>query len=406
MRKINTRSFIRATRSTPRDINRQIVLNLVREHQPVSRADLARHMQIGRGMVTSLVDELLAEGAIYQGATVDAPRGRRPKMLHVRTRDRLVIAIDVRFSRTHVMLSDFAGNAIAMETFDTIVSPTELAAELVERTRRLLLTHGGMGACEGIGLVVPGMVDRATGRVLHAPQLGWRNVDIREALANATGLPVYIENAPTACAIAQLWLSQTGGSASHDFVYVTASDGVGAGVVVNGEVVRGHSNSAGEFGHVPLDLAGPVCMCGARGCLETFTSNLATLSRYLGQPFSATASRDLLATTGLTILDVIARARAGDAKALAALQETARYLGLGLGIIINTLNPSQIYLAGEITAAWDQIEPTVRAAIAERALTETAETTPLIPEPVSSYPRLRGATALVAARLFAAPRLA
>src|SRR5881392_3807453 len=123
VRKINTRSFVRATRSTPREINRQIALNVVRDHQPISRADLARHMGIGRGMVTSLVDALLAEGAIYEGATIDAPRGRKPKMLYVRTHDRLVIAIDVRFSQTYVMLADFAGTAVALETFETVVDP-------------------------------------------------------------------------------------------------------------------------------------------------------------------------------------------------------------------------------------------------------------------------------------------
>src|SRR5436190_22592423 len=101
VRKINTRSFVRATRSTPREINRQIVLNLVREHQPISRADLARQMRVGRGMVTSIVSELLLDGSIYEGSTVEAPRGRKPMMLHVRTHDRLVVAVDVRFSKTY-----------------------------------------------------------------------------------------------------------------------------------------------------------------------------------------------------------------------------------------------------------------------------------------------------------------
>src|SRR4051794_10252936 len=141
VRKINTRSFVRATRSTPREINRQIVLNLVREHQPISRADLARRMRVGRGMVTSLVSELLTDGSIYEGTTAEAPRGRRPMMLYVRTRDRLVVAIDVRFSQTYLMLSDFSGTPIALETFDTIVEPRALVAALAKRTQRLLRTH-------------------------------------------------------------------------------------------------------------------------------------------------------------------------------------------------------------------------------------------------------------------------
>src|SRR4029078_50416 len=119
MRKINTRNFVRATRGTAREINRRIILNLFREHQPVSRADLARQMRIGRGMVTSLVAELLADGSIYEGTTVDAPRGRKPMMLYVRTHARLGVAVDVRFSRTYLMLSDLGGTPIALEMFET-----------------------------------------------------------------------------------------------------------------------------------------------------------------------------------------------------------------------------------------------------------------------------------------------
>lgn len=406
MRKINTRSFVRATRSTGRDINRQIVLNLVREHQPISRADLARRLRVTRGMVTSLIDELLLEEAVYEGATVDAPRGRRPKMLYVRTRDRLVIAVDIRFSRTYVMVTDFAGTTIALETFETITQPEDLVRELVTCIRRMLATHGKSGLCEGIGLVVPGMVDQRTGRVLNAPQLGWRSVDIRDALATGTGLPVHIENAPVACAMAQMWLGQRGGNAPSDFVYLTVSDGVGAGVVVNGEVVRGHGGTAGEFGHIPIDLNGPQCLCGARGCLEAFTSNLATLSRYLGHELSPATTRALLHESGLTINDLISRARSGDDRALDALLETARYLGVGIASLINALNPSQIVVGGEITEIWDQLEPTIRAVIADRVLTKAAASTPILIEPAGEYPRLRGATALVSAPLFAAPRVA
>ncbi|MGQ0646488.1 MAG: ROK family protein [Gemmatimonadaceae bacterium] len=406
MRKINTRRFVRATRSTPREINRQIVLNLVRDHQPISRADLARRMDVGRGMVTSIVDELMEEGSIYQGATVDAPRGRKPRMLYVRTRDRLVVAVDVRFSRTYVMLSDFSGTAISLEAFDTLTDPPALVAELASRIKRLLATHGGAGRCEGVGVVVPGMVDQRLGRILNAPQLGWRDVDIRQALTDALGLPVHIENAPIACALAHMWLGQQGGDASGDFVFVTVSEGVGAGVVVNGEVVRGRGSTAGEFGHVPISLNGPRCLCGSTGCLEAYTSNLATLSRYLEQDISPSQTRQLLHDTGLTIADLISRARSGDTRAHRALDETARYLGLGLAVIVNTLNPSVIFVGGEITAAWDQFGPIIAAEIGKRALTDAAAATPIIPEPATDHPRLRGATALVSAPIFAAPQLA
>ena len=377
MRKIDVRNFTLATRSTSRDINRQILLNLVREHQPIRRA-VARRMNIGRGRVTALVNELLEEGGVYEGATVDTARGRKPQMLHIRTHDRLVVAADARFSLKYLMLSEFAGTQIALETFPTRVDPDELAAELAQRTERLLRTYGGGSQCEGFGPVVPGMVDQRTGRVLNSPQLGWKDVDIREALSAAPGLDVHIENAPIACALTQMWLGQRGAD---------------AGVVVNGQVVRGHGHTAGEFGHVPLNPDGPRCLCGARGCWEAHTSNLATLSRYLGRELDPTATRELLAETSPTMDQVITRARTGDRGGAQGVGPDGAVPGGGAGDDRERAEP----IGGEITAAWDLIEPHVRAQIAERALTATAAQTPIIPEQTVANPRLRGAIALVAA---------
>lgn len=407
MRKINTSKFVRATRTTPREINRQIVLNLVLEHQPVSRAEISRRMGIGRGMVTSIVDELLAERSIYEGTSAEAPRGRKPKMLFIRTRDRLAIAVDIRFSRTYLMLSDFSGTPLALEAFETVPDPRSLTKRITGRIARILRTHDAARRSEGVGVVVPGMVDHGTGIVLNAPQLGWRDVDLRGLLERELDLPVRIENAPIACALAQMWLvGQRGSGHNGDFVYVTIGDGVGAGVVVNGEVVRGHNYTAGEFGHVPLNVDGPRCLCGANGCLEAYTSNLATLSRYLGQPLSPVTTRKLLRQTGLTVEDVIERARAGDQRALDSVEETARFLGIGIGGIINALNPSTVYVGGEITALWEQLFPIMRREIEKRALTKATAATPIMPQSVGDHPRLRGATTLVAAPLFAAPRVA
>src|SRR5262249_11764564 len=146
--------------------------------------------------------------------------------------------------------------------------PADLVKDLAERIDRLLRTHGARSSCEGIGVAVPGIVDQGTGRILYAPQLGWREVDLLGGLASRTGLPVYAENAARACALAEMWLGSRGAPTTQSFVHVSVSDGVGVGVVINGELVRGHDNMAGEFGHVPLNIEGPVCMCGALGCWE------------------------------------------------------------------------------------------------------------------------------------------
>ncbi len=405
MRKIDTRNFSRATRTTPKEINRQIALNLVREHQPISRADLARRMGVARGMVTPLVNELLAEGLIYEGAPGVAARGRKPTLLHLRSHDRLAVAVDVRFSQTHIMLCDFSAHMVALERLATPSTPAELVAELAPRIGRMVAAHRGVGECEGIGLVVPGMVDRRTGRLVHAPTLGWRDVDLRGDLAAATEMTVHIERDAVACALAQMWLGPREGSTQDSFVYLTVSDGVGAGLVVNGVVVRGHRDAAGEFGHIPLSLEGPFCLCGSRGCLEAYTSNTAIVARYTGRALDSRGAYAELRAAGPTVGDVIGRARAGEARAVAALEETGRFLGVGIAMIVNTLNPARIIVGGELLAAWDLIHGTVRKAMTERTLTDASAATPVLPELADEQTRLRGAAALVVAPVFAAPKI-
>jgi predicted NBD/HSP70 family sugar kinase len=186
---------------------------------------------------------------------------------------------------------------------------------------------------------------------------------------------------------------------------VSVSDGIGVGVIMNGEVLRGRHNIAGEFGHVPLSLDGPRCSCGAQGCWEAYISNRATLARYFGRPANLAGPEDS-DRRQFTMEDLIARARASDAKAVAALEATARYLGLGLASVINALDPSRVYVGGEITLAWDLLEGAVRTALSERALTAAAADTEIRPVAATEYPRLQGAAALIAAPAFAAPVVA
>src|SRR5471032_3032628 len=151
MRKINTRNFQLATRSTPRDVNRRIVLNLIREYQPISRAELARRMSVRRGTLTPLVRELVESGVIFEKGTAATARGRRPTMLCVRTRGRLVIAVDVRSGRSSVALSDVAGRITARATFETPSTPEKLIDVLASEVTRLLQQHGpnGKESCLG-----------------------------------------------------------------------------------------------------------------------------------------------------------------------------------------------------------------------------------------------------------------
>jgi predicted NBD/HSP70 family sugar kinase len=404
MRKIDTTRFRIATRRTSREINRTIALNLVRARQPLSRADLARAMGVRRGAVSRIVSDLLGDGSIVEGAGGKAVRGRKPTFLYIDTRQRAVVAVDIRISQTSLMLADLVGHSIGgVVTLPTERDPRKLVKSLAARIKRLLADHPQIKDCTGIGVAVPGMVERPSMRVLHAPTLGWRDVDLRDMLARATGRPVEIENSGRLCALAQLWAMHGADGPSGDFVFVSASDGLGVGVSFQREVLRGRHNLAGEFGHLLLSMDGPRCSCGSRGCWEAYVSNRATLARYLGDE-PADAREAPLPT--FTIDDLLARARGGDLKARAAVEATGKYLGIGIALVVNGLDPSAVYVGGEITGAWELVEPALRAAFLDRALTPAVAATPIRPVATIEYPRLRGAAALVTAPAFAAPVVA
>lgn len=409
MRKINTRNFRVATRSTLHEINQKIVLNLIREHNPISRAELARRMNVRRAALTQIVRELLDSKEIIETGTAVAARGRRPTLLRIRTSGRLAIAVDVRPTLTSVILADFAGTVLGRDAFPTPTQPDDFTRELGGRVNKLLVADPmamASATCHGIGVVVPGMVDRRGGRVLYAPRLGWRDVDFRDALAERVDLPVFVESAPIACALARLW-SPTDTRAVNNFAYVSVSDGVGVGIVVRGEVLRGEAHTAGEFGHVSLDPLGPPCACGRRGCWEAFACNSATSRRYVqavagahGPPRNGKRRGPLP-----PIEEIVRRAKRGERAAHAALTETGREIGRGLAAVVSAINPKRIYLGGEVTAAWEIIEPPLREALVEGTLTSAAHGTPVIPDRAPGEYRLLGAIALVAAPNYAAPRV-
>lgn len=422
MRKINTRSFRLATRQTQREVNRRIVLNLIREFQPISRSELARRMKVRRGALTILVRELLESGAIVETGEAAVVRGRRPMLLSLRSTDQLIAAADVRPGRTYVALAEVSGRIVANDVVETPEDP-ERVADLVAAGLDALVAQYTPGAtvrsaCIGAGVVVPGMIDRKTGRLLYSPRLGWRDVELRGAVAERLGVKTYIESAPIACALARLWLSPEETMGVSSFAYVHVSDGVGVGLVLNGEPIRGETHSAGEFGHVPLDLAGPECVCGRRGCFEALACNATTVARYAERVRLASGDAPVPASVDdmpavqsaaklrkpppIPIDEVVRRARRGEPAAVAALTDTARYIGRGLSIVVSAFNPGRIFLGGELGAAWDIIEQPIREAIAAGAVTPAAGAVPVVPDGSPGKQRLKGAVALVNAPSFAA----
>ncbi len=404
MRRINPTAFRIAKRGTVREINRQIALNLVRTKQPISRAELARLMGIRRGAASLLVNDLLASGLVFEGAKGESRRGRRPTHLYIETRRRCALAVDVNASRTRVLVMDVLGSPLSeVIEFPTGRRPRALVTELVRRIERMLQDRPSLGDCVGVGVVVSGLVDLDGGRLRYSPTLGWRDVDLLTPLRAAVKVPVVVENSCKACVLAQVWAVRGDVPVDGPVAFVNVSDGVGVGIAIDGKLLRGAHNIAGEFGHVALDPAGPVCSCGQRGCWEAFVSKRAVIARYVGADPSWPTSSE---PTAVTIEGIIARARAGDPHALDTLRDTAVFMGKGFATIVKSLDPTRIYVGGELTDAWDLLAPVVAETLRHETLLRDVGETEILTVGLGEYPRLRGAAALVSTPAFAAPIVA
>lgn len=374
-----------------RDINRRIVLNLIRTRQPVSRADLARMSGMQRSTISIIVEQLIRERWVLEGATGRLPRGRRPTFLLLNN-DRVIIAVDVRPTQTTVAVADVNGALSSQQVMETPPDSEKATRAIVRQVQTLVKSCRGK-KIEGIGVTLPGRYDPRRQRLAFAPNLRWQDWDIASQLVDATGLAVVAENAANACVLAAVWFGQAEGA--RDLVAITVSEGIGTGVMVNGQLMRGVGGMAGEFGHVPIDPGGPLCSCGSRGCWETLASNRAALRYYSGRPSS---------DPGLTFVDLLARAERGDRKADEAVERMARWLGRGMRMIIAGLAPDRIIVSGELTRSWTRFVPILEAEVRAQSL-PGGRTPPVMPADEDGAARLRGAVALVLQKDFGNPPL-
>jgi predicted NBD/HSP70 family sugar kinase len=379
-----------ASSEVVREINRRIVLNLVRTRQPISRADLARVSGLQRSTISLIIEQLIEESWVLEGPTGRLPRGRRPTFLRLND-ERVVIGVDIRPTQTTVAVADANGKFTSQEVIATSSDPKITLDALIECIRRIIRSCKGK-KIEGIGISLPGRFNHNSDRLVFAPNLGWRDLDIRGPIVKATDLEVEVENAANACVLAEVWFDRV--EQCRNLVVVTVSEGIGAGVLANGELVRGLNGMAGEFGHVPLDPKGPVCGCGSRGCWEVFASNRAALRYYFesGSEFG-----------GLSFPDLLSRADQGDTRAANALETMAHYLGRGMRMIVAGLAPERIVVIGELTRSWNRFGSVIESEVQAQVLPGGVAPR-LVPAYEDGMARLRGTVVLVLRKHFGTVR--
>lgn len=369
-----------ASSETARVINRDIVLELIRTSQPISRADLARRSGLGRSTIGHIVEQLIQETWVREGSMGSLPRGRRPTLIGL-NEDLVAIAVDIHPKQAIVALVDLNGRLLSRWPVPLTSDPAASMRLIIDSMQRLHRT-APRKSIEGIGISLPGRVNPATQRLIFAPNLRWPEFDIKKMIEAKMGLPVTMENDATACLVAELVFARMDGV--RDAVLVAVGEGVGTCVLTNGQLVSGHNGMAGEFGHVPIDPNGPRCGCGKKGCWEVFGSCRAAL-RY----FRELRPKDTVAT----FQELLNLAEEGDSAAAQALTMQAQGIGRGLRIVIAGLSPSTILIAGDITSAWHRFGPVIEKEAIDLTLAGSAPQ--IRPTHEGEIARLRGAAALV-----------
>ncbi len=378
---------------TIRDINRQIVLNYVRDRSPISRADIARETALHRSTVSVIIDDLVSSDMIVEIGEGLSSGGRRPTMFNLKIGKAVAIGIDVTPRTTTVAVADLAGKLLESETFSTSPDIDFMTDQIVSRAKRYAEKYKD---CDlEIGMSVPGLVDQGLGKIFHVPYFNWRDWDICDRLMAETNLTVIVENDANATSLAEMWFGDEKVRKTDTFVMVLVGEGIGTGIIFDGQVYRGEKGAGGEFGHMIAGNNAPIeCSCGSRECWEAYASEKAMIQRYRNL-----LKQDDMKENGIEIQNVIELAMNGEKHATAALKETAYYLGNGISNLIVGLSPQVVVVSGKITQAWDLFSDELYR-ISERSVLAGLPATELVPSSLGDAPTLIGAIGLVLGRKF------
>jgi predicted NBD/HSP70 family sugar kinase len=375
-----------ASSETAREINRDILLHTIHLHQPVSRADLARLTGLQPSTVSVITGQLIEEGWVLPGTLGRLPRGRRPTFVALNDKH-VTLAVDLRPENANLAVVDINGKILGR---DAVPYPAQSGSKAdlrktiqnIARVARTLRGSWGDRVFQGTGVSVSGRVDQRTHQLRFSPNVPWTQIDLYAELEKALGSPIEMENAANACLFAERWFGNFG--EATNMIAVSVSEGIGTGLMVDGRLVRGRDDMAGEFGHMQIEENGPVCGCGNTGCWETFASNRAGLRYY----------QELNPESNLTSFQgLLELAKGGDVRALRSVDRMMTCLARGLTMLSAGLAPEAIIIVGDCTALWPRICPLLESQLIAKSF--TPHTPRVVAAMDGDAARLRGAAALV-----------
>ena len=400
----------KGNRDLIKEINRNLILNLIKGRGPLSRTEIARLSGLSLAAVSGITGEMIESGLVLEEGEGESTGGRRPVLLRLNHRAGFVVGVKLMVGAVTSALTDLDAQVLHHRVTELPITsaesrkhaaPEQILAVTIEAIHATIAESGvERDRVLGIGVGMAGVVDGRTGVCRYSPFFDWRNVPIAEPIARHFGLPVYLENDVNTLTIAEQWFGY--GHGIEHFVVVTIGRGIGAGIVVNGQFYRGATGGAGEFGHMTLAPDGPPCECGKRGCLEALAADpsivrQAKAAMALGEPTK------LKGMEPVTLDAVIAAAESGDPLSRRLLEDSGRWLGLGIANLVNILNPQRVIIGGEGVRAGEWRFGRLREAIRAQVFDGLADSLEIIIEPSGDETWARGAACVVLGELFKSP---
>lgn len=371
-----------------REINKSLVLNMVRDRGAISRTDIAQSARLSLATVSGITGELIEQGLVYEQEEGTSTGGRRPILLALNPRAGLVIGTKLTETHAVAALTDLNAEIVAQR--ETVLgqdhSPEAVIAVLAQTVTELRSLHPDRSVF-GIGVGMAGGIDRRTGVCRFSPFFGWRDVPVRSMLEKQLGLPVVVENDVNTLTMAEKYFGAGVGIA--DFLVITLGRGVGMGMVLNGQLYRGGCGGGGEFGHITMVPDGPQCDCGKRGCLEALVSDPA-IERRMG----AVLGHEV------TMEEASNLARHGDTTAQSIFAAAGRTLGMAIADLVNIFNPPLLVVGGEGTRVLDLLLEPLQKALRANCFEGFFEDMRLVVEPWGDDAWARGAAGLMLEELF------
>jgi predicted NBD/HSP70 family sugar kinase len=343
-----------------------LLLRLIRAAQPITRTEIASRLGIDKSTVTDNVKPLISAGILREETLEVSGQGRKPRVLSfVADRD-YFIGVNLGVRTTQVGMTTLKGEIEGEDDFTTpgdVETTLKMARERIED----LIEANGDKKCRVIGVSVPGLTDAARQKLVYAPNLGWRDVDIVKALQPREDVKIVVENDATAAAMyeARMKIRDSGGDGlMTNFVLVRSGTGIGVGLVIGSEVYRGSGvgrGIAGEFGHMTIVAGGKTCVCGNRGCWEKYASAASAASLYTGD-------RPLRPNETMPrFVEIVSKAENGEIRAQRTLEKIGDYLGIGIANVIMGVGIPRVIISGRLVYGWKYIERPLHEAI-ERSI--------------------------------------